>query len=78
MADYIEAQIELRGLDAFVDTREEAKEAAERLASRVGMTGILNDGFWSEDIPCYGSVAYQRDLLYYEGLTERMDRNGCM
>jgi len=42
----------------FMDAREGAKAAAQRLLNRMYMVGEVDFDFWREDRPAYGSVAY--------------------
>jgi hypothetical protein len=48
------------GYTAFVDVREEAMAAAEKLAARVREAGMINLVHWYETQPAYGSDAYDR------------------
>ena len=50
------------GYDCFPAIREEAKTAAEHLASRVRVAGAINPVRWSEGRAIYGTPAYLNEV----------------
>ena len=56
--DGTKATVTPDGFNCFPDLREEAKAAAEHLASRVRAGGAINPAHWSEGRAIYGTPAY--------------------
>jgi len=56
--DGAEVETSPDGFDFFGDVREEAKAAAEQLATRVQAAGAINPDHWYEGRTVYGTPAY--------------------
>jgi hypothetical protein len=62
---------DLDGRNVFIDSREQAKAAVERLLNRIlEAGGALNPVHWNEGRPVYGSASYDP---FEEIMLERME-----
>jgi hypothetical protein len=64
---------------SFEDIRPEAKAKAERLLKRIHAAGgRINQKYWSEDRPAYGSKAYQDYGMHDDWMEEQRERHGMI
>ena len=67
------------GFDHFVDLRERAKARAEALADKIRVAGRIDERYWSEMDPAYGSKAYtDMDAGGYFAWRERAEEMGVI